>query len=167
VRSSLRASQGANSRCGNRWRLPVRSLSILLVPLLAACEYVYGVERSVVVPGDYDSTPIHRILGQEPGYAQFESEVGSESSALSMIRDGDAIAAVCCEDGRLIVSSCWIGSPPSPVVLDESLGLQEELIRIIRTVDQRLPIGSEWSIEWTDSSGRCSSRWVPMPLGSK
>ncbi|MCB9886881.1 MAG: hypothetical protein H6838_15425 [Planctomycetes bacterium] len=123
----------------------MRVAALLTLPLLAACEYAYGVQRQVATPANFAFSWIEPALTHHPGFSPAESDV-VEGDCL--VRDGDALARVSF-DGRLLwVGSVWINRQPTPGELSRSLDLQSLLIRAVRAAVPSIPAEEAWQIEW-------------------
>ncbi len=48
----------------------------------------------------------------------------------------------------MTIESLWTGHPPAQAVIDQSLLLQAELIRMLRARFPSLPAEAQWSVEW-------------------
>lgn len=124
-----------------------RVLAPLLLLALAACEYAYGVARSVQVDDGIDPAELAAWARQRPGYLSAGAEAWDGEWTFHPFERGLGTAAVSLEDGRLSVGSCTIGRPPADEELDAWLLLQSELIAALRERFAFLPAATEWQVD--------------------
>lgn len=123
----------------------------LLLPLfvLPSCDFFYGVARRAEPGTGFDAAVAQDIVRRHPDSKPSEGFAWNGQEMLCLVRRGEAEAGVGYSAGREVtVESLWVGRPPAEQVVDESLLLQSELIRMLRERFPNLPPEPEWSVEW-------------------
>lgn len=121
----------------------------LLLPLLAlaSCDTFYGFVRHTEVGPGFDIEAARALVAEHPD-CDHQTYAWKDGTVYCYVRRGEATADVTYEDRHLGIVSLWTGRLPEPGVLDESAGLQAELIDLLRARFPELPPATEWSFDW-------------------
>lgn len=133
----------------------MRSLSLLLCLLpLKACaslagDLLHGVARSCPAPAAFDPAAAEGAARRHPQLSAGETRSWNGQELWVVVREGDARAGFAFANGQLQVSSGWMNRVPEPSALEQSLGLQRELIDLLRARFPGLPGVEQWSVHWS------------------
>ena len=119
----------------------------LAAVVLVGCDYSYSVRRWAKSPDSIDPGVVREVLKQQAGY-NHRFDFCCEKWMRAIINRGDANVHVGIEDGYIDFSSGWVNRLPDVSVLEQSLQMQIDLIRILKERFRDLPNESDYKLEW-------------------
>lgn len=126
-----------------------RSVLVLALLALSSCDILYGVVKHAEPGTGFDASIAQDVVRQHADCMPAEGYPWDGETMLCLARRGEAKAGVgYSAGGRVTVESLWTGRLPAQRVVDESLRLQAELIRLLCTRFPKLPPETEWSVDW-------------------